>query len=395
MTPTPQTPVDALMALVDEHAASATLVNSLEDYDPGNNLPAERKNADALRVAIEASASALAAMPADSVKMPTTEAEAELMTKVGMVWLEQHAPHKLKQQAGGVPAGWQVMHVESESWGAFIDAMDRAERKGYLPDAVVNEWLQFDYKDAPTKQPGKYDDVLQPFVALMERELHANTGKGDRPGWLQMDANTALLEVYYHLAKLQKAVRNNDGPGIQEYSADVANMTMMVLDVCGGIDAQALAATPSPSAVQPLSEAQIEEAIENTQWMAATGRLRHCAINCQMNLTPEQVKQESEDFEAYVKECDEYCIQMDVAGAFSYAWQAALLRSEWDGWQDIATAPRDGTVVLTWGRDTPKLRKFVGTSWRNSDTHQMARIQPTHWRPLPPPPAAGQKENEV
>jgi hypothetical protein len=81
----------------------------------------------------------------------------------------------------------------------------------------------------------KYDDVLVPFVSLMRRELHANAGKGDRPGWLAMDANTALLEVYYHLAKLQKAVRNNDGPAIQEYSADVANMAMMVLDICGGL----------------------------------------------------------------------------------------------------------------------------------------------------------------
>lgn len=81
----------------------------------------------------------------------------------------------------------------------------------------------------------KYDDVLLPFLSLMRKELHANSGKGDRPGWLRMDANTALLEVYYHLAKLQKAVRNNDGPAIQEYSADVANMVMMVLDICGGL----------------------------------------------------------------------------------------------------------------------------------------------------------------
>jgi hypothetical protein len=81
----------------------------------------------------------------------------------------------------------------------------------------------------------KYDDVLLPFLTLMRRELHANCGKGDRPGWLSMDANTALLEVYYHLAKLQKAVKHNDGPAIQEYSADVANMAMMVLDICGGL----------------------------------------------------------------------------------------------------------------------------------------------------------------
>jgi hypothetical protein len=84
-------------------------------------------------------------------------------------------------------------------------------------------------------QPEKYDDVLRPFLALMRKELHTNCGKGDRPGWLAMSPEVALLEVYYHLAKLQKAVRKNDGPAIQEYSADVANMSMMVLDICGGL----------------------------------------------------------------------------------------------------------------------------------------------------------------
>lgn len=81
----------------------------------------------------------------------------------------------------------------------------------------------------------KYDDVLLPFLSLMRRELHANSRKGDRPGWLAMDANTVLLEVYWHAAKLSAAVKNNDGPSIMEHSADVANMAMMVLDVCGGL----------------------------------------------------------------------------------------------------------------------------------------------------------------
>lgn len=81
----------------------------------------------------------------------------------------------------------------------------------------------------------KYDDVLLPFLSLMRRELHANSRKGDRPGWLRMDANTALLEVYWHTAKLSAAVKNNDGPAIMEHSADVANMALMVLDICGGL----------------------------------------------------------------------------------------------------------------------------------------------------------------
>jgi len=80
-----------------------------------------------------------------------------------------------------------------------------------------------------------YDDVLQPFLTLMRKELDANSRKGDRPGWLAMDANALLLEVYWHTAKLSAAVKNNDGPAIIEHSADVANMAMMVLDVCGGL----------------------------------------------------------------------------------------------------------------------------------------------------------------
>lgn len=79
----------------------------------------------------------------------------------------------------------------------------------------------------------KYDLTLKPFVAMMEDELHANAGKGDRPGWLAMSREEVLLEIYYHLAKLQKAVRNDDANGIREYAADVANMSMMAVDICG------------------------------------------------------------------------------------------------------------------------------------------------------------------
>lgn len=82
----------------------------------------------------------------------------------------------------------------------------------------------------------KYDDVLLPFVALMRAELHANSGKGDRPGWLRMSTDTCLLEIYYHLAKLQKAVRKEAGNAICEHAADVANMAMMLVDICGGLE---------------------------------------------------------------------------------------------------------------------------------------------------------------
>ncbi|WFC43225.1 hypothetical protein [Pseudoxanthomonas sp. SE1] len=87
----------------------------------------------------------------------------------------------------------------------------------------------------PGPLTGKYADVLRPFLRAMESELHANAGKGDRQGWLTMSPEFALLEIYYHLAKLQKAVRDDNGPGIREYAADVANMAMMLLDICGGL----------------------------------------------------------------------------------------------------------------------------------------------------------------
>ncbi|HFN7138687.1 TPA: hypothetical protein ACHGQU_000228 [Pseudomonas aeruginosa] len=122
-----------------------------------------------------------------------------------------------------------------------------AELEGKLTDWVhegfrLNKALAV--AQAQHSGPGKYDEVLLPFLKSMEHELHANAGKGDRPGWLQMDRKTALLEIYYHLGKLQKATKGNDTAGIVEYAADVANMSMMLVDVCG-----LLAAAPGKEGV--------------------------------------------------------------------------------------------------------------------------------------------------
>lgn len=127
---------------------------------------------------------------------------------------------------------------------------------------------------APAQQaPGKYDHVLRPFVALMERELHANSSKGDRPGWLSMSREVALLEIYWHAAKLSAAVKNNDAAAISEHSADVANMAMMLLDVCGGLDV-AESAAPAPSVEAPAQPAERE--------------CRHCGWLCRPNAAESQ-----------------------------------------------------------------------------------------------------------
>lgn len=80
---------------------------------------------------------------------------------------------------------------------------------------------------------GKYGVVLEPFVRRMEAELHANSIKGGREEWLAMDRNATLLEIFYHLSKMQKAVKDGDRARIYEYGADVANMAMMLVDICG------------------------------------------------------------------------------------------------------------------------------------------------------------------
>ncbi len=65
------------------------------------------------------------------------------------------------------------------------------------------------------------------------------------------------------------------------------------------------------------------------------------------------------------------------------------------GWQDISTAPKDGTDVLTW---TPKENHSTGIIcgihcgfyephmkvWMQSDLEW--EVNPSHWMPLPPEP---------
>ncbi|ALQ01443.1 hypothetical protein [Pseudomonas brassicacearum] len=104
----------------------------------------------------------------------------------------------------------------------------------------------------------KYDDTLLPFVALMRKELHANADKGDRPGWLSMSADTCLLEIIYHFGKLQASVKRGDGDGMAEYGADVANMCMMLLDICGVINLVQHAEQPAPVAVDDCDKALMD-----------------------------------------------------------------------------------------------------------------------------------------
>ena len=106
---------------------------------------------------------------------------------------------------------------------------------------------------SPASLTGKYRDVLRPFIVMMESELQANAHKGDRHGWLSMSRQAALHEIYYHVGKLEDAVKNDSPELIQEYAADVANMAMMLLDVCGGLSADDRDESPSGLSVSPIA----------------------------------------------------------------------------------------------------------------------------------------------
>lgn len=126
-------------------------------------------------------------------------------------------------------------YVVKDRWGvnAYLEegseALKIRRRLGFTDEIPL-------YTSPPAPVAEKYDDVLNPFVALMRKELHANADKGDRPGWLLMSSDTALLEIIYHFGKLQASVKRGDEDGIREYAADVANMCMMLTDVCACLD---------------------------------------------------------------------------------------------------------------------------------------------------------------
>lgn len=96
--------------------------------------------------------------------------------------------------------------------------------------------------------------VLGAFVERMQRELAANGGKGDRPGWTRDTPRDLLAEIQHHYVKLHTVVvefdREEQGlPSrpvpwgatmatrhlIAEFAADVANMAMMLADRCGAL----------------------------------------------------------------------------------------------------------------------------------------------------------------
>lgn len=75
-----------------------------------------------------------------------------------------------------------------------------------------------------------YPEVA-PFVTSMYHELVANRHKGNQVGWRSMSLREAWQEIGWHSAKLAVAIKMQDEPAIREFSADVANGCMMLVDI--------------------------------------------------------------------------------------------------------------------------------------------------------------------
>jgi hypothetical protein len=72
--------------------------------------------------------------------------------------------------------------------------------------------------------------------------------------------------------------------------------------------------------------------------------------------------------------------------------RAALIAADRAAWQPIETAPRSGEVVLLWAPDFDRPR--TGWTYANDPWQDIrdSNAEPTHWRPLPAPPAQGDGE---
>ena len=73
-----------------------------------------------------------------------------------------YALRQAEQEPVAAPDGYELAHVFMKGLGPLIDALERAESKGHLPDAICDEWANFDILPAPYPapvQPGANKDA--------------------------------------------------------------------------------------------------------------------------------------------------------------------------------------------------------------------------------------------
>ena len=87
--------------------------------------------------------------------------------------------NEIEKQIQTLTEALAAKEKELESMNMLGDIIDQREAK----IRELEEALAAKEKEAGILS-GKYGFCLKPFVEMMEFELHANSGKGDRDGWL-------------------------------------------------------------------------------------------------------------------------------------------------------------------------------------------------------------------
>lgn len=206
---------------------------------------------------LHAQVAALTAQPAASVE---NQMHQHLLDMLGAKDHEDaariiagHHARELTAQPAAAPQGVAYAELPQHYSAAAELGLDGLFTADDLHDfADRTHALRASHGQAPAGAAQKYDETLVPFLALMRRELHANSSKGDRPGWLSMRPDQCLLEIYWHAAKLSAAVKNGDQALIAEHAADVANMAMMQADIAGLLSLPT--AQPAPAETMTLQE---------------------------------------------------------------------------------------------------------------------------------------------
>lgn len=88
----------------------------------------------------------------------------------------------------------------------------------------------------------------------------------------------------------------------------------------------------------------------------------------------------------------------EPTGTEDNLWNTRADKAVPDGWQDISTAPRDGTHIIVFrpvydGQYIPQVGVDYFKKWsaepNGSWMKSRADCQPTHWMPFPQPPKEG------
>lgn len=95
------------------------------------------------------------------------------------------------------PPGFITVAVKN--LGPLLDALDRADRKGYMPDAIAAEWAAFELAALPSSTPDEADAIL--------RELVAATNEYDAipcPNWHTHDLEIAKAQETARAVKFDR-----------------------------------------------------------------------------------------------------------------------------------------------------------------------------------------------